>query len=242
MKQAVEVARTREEPAKLQKEFLSFADHWGFEVLASPPYWPRAKGKVERAILYLKESFLEGREFETLDDLNAQLRQWLAEEANVRIHGTTGVRPVDRLAEDQDAMLPFERRPFPAAERQTRRVDHDSRLSFGGVAYSVDPAIVTGRRGIEVEVCVGTDERLRIYHGERLVGEHRLMPSGSPPQEDPQHAEARRRLRQEPSFKQPREGGPRFEQKVAEPPELDELFGPPPVVEERSLTAYEGGA
>lgn len=236
------MARQREEPAKLQKEFLSFAEHWGFEVLASPPYWPRVKGKVERAIRYLKESFLEGREFETLDELNGQLRQWLAEIANVRVHGTTGVRPVDRLAEDQAAMLPFARRPFPATERETRQVDHDSRLSFGGVRYSVDPEIVQGRRTTSVEVCLGTDERLRIYQGERLVGDHRRMPSGSPAQDDPRHAAARRRQRQEPSFERPRGSAPRFDQKVPEAPDLGQLLGPAPAVEHRPLAAYEGGA
>ncbi|MCP3958000.1 MAG: IS21 family transposase, partial [bacterium] len=57
LKQAIAVARSAEEPAKVQPEFASFADHWGFEVVACPPYWPRAKGKVERAISYLKGSF-----------------------------------------------------------------------------------------------------------------------------------------------------------------------------------------
>ncbi len=242
LKQAVEVARSPDQPAKIQKEFLSFADHWGFEVVACPPYWPRAKGKVERAISYLKASFLEGREFADLEDLNAQLRQWLAEVANVRIHGTTGERPVDRLAADQAALLPVEdRRPYPATERSTRRVDHDARVSFGGVRYSVDPRIVQGRRGLQVEACVGTDERLRIYHEGRLVGEHRLRPSGSPPQEDPRHAEARRALRQTPSWQRPRGSAPQFEQLVEEV-DLSLLLASAPSVQQRPLAAYEGGA
>ncbi len=45
---------------------------------------PRAKGKVERAISYLKGSFLEGREVADLNGLNGQLRKWLAEVADVR--------------------------------------------------------------------------------------------------------------------------------------------------------------
>ncbi|MCP4967720.1 MAG: transposase, partial [bacterium] len=127
---------------------------------------------MERAISYLKGSFLEGREFVDLDDLNAQLRQWLAEVANVRTHGTTKQRPVDRLPADQEAMLPLVARPFPAAERAQRLTDHDARISFGGVRYSVDPEILGPRRGEGVEVCLGTDERLRIYHHGHLVGEH----------------------------------------------------------------------
>jgi hypothetical protein len=56
----------------LLKEVL--AEHCGFEAQACPPYWPRAKGKVERAIEYIQTSFLEGRALGDLDDLNEQLR------------------------------------------------------------------------------------------------------------------------------------------------------------------------
>lgn len=225
----------------MQKAFEDFADHWGFEVVACPPYWPRAKGKVERAIAYLKDSFLEGRSFGDLDDLNAQLRQWLGQVANVRIHGTTAQRPIDRLAEDQAAMRPLVARAYPAAERAQRRADHDARVSFGGVRYSVEPEILQGRRGVPVEVCVGTDERLRFYHDGRLVGEHRQLPSGSPPQDDPRHAEARRRRRQKPSWQRPRGGGPQFSQLVAQM-DLGSFFAAAPAVEQRSLAIYEAGA
>lgn len=237
MRQAVAVARTPDSPAVLQEEFRSFAEHWDFEVVACPPYWPRAKGKVERSISYLKGSFLEGRSFENLEDLNAQLRAWLAETANVRAHGTTRVRPVDRFAEELENMLPVRSRAFPMAEKATRSVDHDGRLSYGGVRYSVDPAVLDGRRGVPVEVHVSTDDRLRIYRQGRLVGDHARMPSGSPPQDDPLHAEARRRLRERPQYRAPRGKGPRFEQirTVA----LDPLIEAAPEVEQRSLDAYD---
>ena len=116
MKQAVEAARTQDSPAVIQPAFRSFADHWGFEVLACPPYWPRAKGKVERMVDYIKRSFLEGRRFTDLEDLNAQLRAWLAETANRRLHGTLKERPIDRLEGDQAALRPLAGlAPFPAA-------------------------------------------------------------------------------------------------------------------------------
>ncbi len=241
LKQAIAVARSAEEPAKVQPEFASFADHWGFEVVACPPYWPRAKGKVERAISYLKGSFLEGREFVDLDGLNAQLRQWLAEVANVRTHGTTKQRPIERLPADQEAMLPLVSRPFPAAERAQRLTDHDARISFGGVRYSVDPVILGPRRGEAVEVCLGTDEKLRIYHRGHQVGEHPVLPSGSPPRDDPRHAAARRRLRQQPGWKRPAGNTPHFQQVLEEEIDFDALLAGAPAVEQRSLTCYEGG-
>ena len=244
MKQAVEVARTPDTAAQLQSEFSSFQDHWNFETVACPPYWPRAKGKVERAISYVKGSFLEGRSFEGLADLNAQLRHWLATTANVRIHGTTGVRPIDRFEADVEAMLPVQERAFPSSEQATRQVDHDGRISFRGVRYSVDPEIVVGRRfSVEVTVSVSTDQRLRIHLGERVVGEHALKPSGSEPQDNPMHAEARRRRRDKPDYRRPRGKGPHFEQ-IGEGAETDQETRLPeaPVVQERSLDDFEEAA
>ena len=242
LKQAIEVARTPEAPAKVQTEFQAFADHWGFEVVACPPYWPRAKGKVERAVDYVKRSFLEGRTVVDLADLNAQLRQWLAEVANVRVHGTTQERPIDRLAADQAAFRPCAETAFPSAQRSTRRADHDARISFGGVRYSVDPSILTGRRGEPVDVCVGTDERLRIYHQGRWVGEHAIVPSGSLPQDDPQHAAARRERREPPSWQRPRGQGPRFDQIGGDSMSWEDLAARSPVVHERPLSAYDAAA
>ena len=60
LKQVVDKPRTADSPAKIQQGFQVFADHWGFETVACPPYWPRAKGKVERAIQYIEEASSKG--------------------------------------------------------------------------------------------------------------------------------------------------------------------------------------
>jgi len=239
LKQVVAEPRREDNAAVIHRAFAAFAEHWGFEPVVSPPYWPREKGKVERAIQYIKSSFLEGRSFTDLDDLNGQLRSWLAEVANVRVHGTTKQRPVDRLADDLEAMLPIaDVKPYPAMTLATRRADHDARISYLGVHYSVDPEILTGaRRGQQVKVLHGTDERIRIYSDGPLVGVHDVLPSGSPPQDDPLHAAARRRLRQQPSWAPGRGSAPRFDQQV--PPDLDELVALAPRVVSRPLSAYE---
>jgi transposase len=236
LKQVVAQPRSIDGPARIQGGFQAFADHFGCEVMACPPYWPRAKGKVERAVGYLKASFLEGRSFTDLEDLNGQLRVWLAEVANRRRHGTTGERPIDRLAAERAAMLALtEVEPFPSVVVAERLVDHDGFLSYGGVRYSVDPEILTGRRGEPVEVHIGADGRLRCYHQGRLVGEHELVASGSPCREDPHHALARRRLRQRPRAQDPSRS-PHFEQR---PPEPSRSLPPAPDVAVPSLADYE---
>ena len=94
-------------------EFLRFAAHWGFRIRACRPYRAQTKGKVERPIRYVRQSFLYGRAFAGDADLNAQVLQWLATTANVRQHGTTEEQPVVRFARDERAVLqPLAARPY----------------------------------------------------------------------------------------------------------------------------------
>ncbi|MCY3624187.1 MAG: DDE-type integrase/transposase/recombinase [Gammaproteobacteria bacterium] len=89
----------------LNAEFLRFAAHWGFMPRSCRPYRAQTKGKVERPIRYLRESFFYGREFAGDGDLNDQAAHWVDGTANVRLHGTTGERPVDRFERDERHVL-----------------------------------------------------------------------------------------------------------------------------------------
>lgn len=93
-------------------EFLRFARHWGFTPRACRPYRAKTKGKVERPIRYLRESFVYGRDFLGDADLEAQVRRWLAEVANVRLHRTTTERPSDRFLQEKAVLLPLAERPY----------------------------------------------------------------------------------------------------------------------------------
>jgi hypothetical protein len=92
-------------------EFLRFAAHWGFRIRACRPYRAKTKGKVERPVGYLRGNFLYGRTFLGDADLADQCTRWLVR-ANQRVHGTTRVVPVSRLAEEQAAFLPLAARPY----------------------------------------------------------------------------------------------------------------------------------
>lgn len=98
----------------------------GYRPRLCRPYRPQTKGKVERMIHYLSHSFfhplvtrlaLEGR-IPGLDELNAEATHWCNAVANIRIHGTTGERPVDRLGAEQAAMQPWVNPAAPACSAQ----------------------------------------------------------------------------------------------------------------------------
>ena len=112
----------------LNAEFLHVAAHWGFHPRACRPYRAQTKGKVERPIRYIRDSFFYGRAFANDEDLNAKASGWVEGTANVRRHGTTGERPVDRFERDERAVLrPVARHPYrrlgvqPAAAATRRR-------------------------------------------------------------------------------------------------------------------------
>lgn len=69
--------------------FLGFAREYGFFPQACNPASGWEKGKVERAIGYVRQSFWPLREFTDLHDVNRQARQWLTEVANQRVHRET---------------------------------------------------------------------------------------------------------------------------------------------------------
>lgn len=81
------------------------------------PYRAQTKGKVERMVGYVRNSFYlpfmtlmaDEHRTVTLDTLNYEAIRWLHRKANVRIHGTTHERPVDRLLEERHYLSPLPR-------------------------------------------------------------------------------------------------------------------------------------
>ena len=120
----------------LNAEFLRFAAHWGFVPRSCRPYRARTKGKVERPIRYIRESFFYGRSFVNDDDLNEQAVGWLKGTANLRRHATTGERPVDRFERDERAAL------LPLASCPYRRF---------GLRHAPEPARRRSQTTVEVE-------------------------------------------------------------------------------------------
>ncbi|MGC1523574.1 MAG: IS21 family transposase [Steroidobacteraceae bacterium] len=89
----------------LNGEFLRFAAHWGFRPRACRPYRAKTKGKVERPIRYLRESFFYGRTFINDADLNAQAEYWVQQTANLRRHRTIEESPQRRFERDERQTL-----------------------------------------------------------------------------------------------------------------------------------------
>src|SRR5438034_249102 len=88
------------------QRFLAFATHYGFRPSACRPYRPQTKGKVERPFAYVETNLLNGRTFRTLAHLNEVTLWWLANVADVRVHGQTKKTPRELYEHEQPHLIP----------------------------------------------------------------------------------------------------------------------------------------
>lgn len=147
--------------------FWDFSRYYGFRPNPHRPYRPQTKGKVESGVKYVKR-FLRSKEFQSLDDLNSQLLDWIINVADERVHGTTHRKPAEMFLEEKDLLLSTKGRPaYVFEERAVRHVSKDCLVAFETNRYSV-PFRLAGKR---VEVL--TDgEMIKIYHGGELISSH----------------------------------------------------------------------
>ena len=173
MKTAVDRHLVGEE-VRFNAGFLSFCEHYGSLPVACPPYWPRAKGKVEAGVKYLKRSFLVGRSFTTLADLNAQLDAWLDTVANVRVHDTTNERPIDRYERERATLRSAAAVPaFDTRELLIRLVPSDAHVRVAAGAYSVPPRWVG--RSVHVRVRrVEIGQPFEVIAGGDVIARHTI--------------------------------------------------------------------
>jgi transposase len=131
---------------EIHPKLQSFAVHYGTVFLPTKPYTPRHKGKVESGVKYVKNNALKGRTFHSLAEENELLREWEAQVADTRIHGTTK-QQVGKLFTQSEAaaLLPLPRERFPHFHEARRVVHRDGHVEVDKAYYSAPPEYV-GRR------------------------------------------------------------------------------------------------
>ena len=117
--------------------FLEFARYYGFEPFLCKVGDPDRKGKDERIFWFLERDFIRGSEFESLDEMNARVRQWLDEVANCRVHGTTRRVPDELWEQERTLLIPLPELHYPACDEELRQVGPDSVVSVRGTPYTL---------------------------------------------------------------------------------------------------------
>jgi transposase len=157
---------------RFNPRFLDLAGHCGFTPRACRPARARTKGKDERMVGYIKHHFfVRYREFESWEHLNQLAEQWLREETDARVHGTTHEVVLERFAREAPALKPLPARRYDTSYWELRQVGWDAYIDVRGNRYSV-PGVLAGRR---VSIRISLDGLLSVFDGDQLVARHRLQ-------------------------------------------------------------------
>ncbi len=144
------------------------------------------KGRVERAIRYVRDQFFAARRWRDLDDLNAQAQAWC--------EGPVADRPCpeDRsvsvrqaFAQEQPRLLALPDNPYPSEEREAVSVGKTPYVRFDLNDYTVPHTHV--RSTVTV---VATPTRVRVLDGAQPIAQHPRSYDKGQQIEDPAHLAA----------------------------------------------------
>lgn len=171
---------------RFNPKLLELAAHYRFEPRPVAVARGNEKGRVERAIRYIRNSFFAARDFTDIDDLNAQADAWCnGVSADRRCPEDRSMTVREALVVERPRLLELPGAPFPADERAEAAVGKTPYVRFDLNDYSV-PANCA-RRVLHVHASLGT---VRILDGNDVVAEHARTFSKGEVVEDASHVEA----------------------------------------------------
>ncbi|MGH3499583.1 MAG: IS21 family transposase [Nocardioidaceae bacterium] len=143
----------------LHPEAAAFADHYGFAPDPLAAYRPTGKGRIERQVLIVRDHVLAGRDFDSIDQMDAAFMTWLPTR-RTQTHRTHGQVIAVRAAADRAALRPLPELPYVVCDRHLRKVGKDCLVSFEASMYSVPARRVRAGQRVELRV---TDEHVAIH-------------------------------------------------------------------------------
>ena len=165
--------------------YLDFARHWGFAISPCNVAKGNEKGRVENGVGYVKKNLLNGADFLDFSAVNPAAEVWLANIANVRVHGETHQRPVDRFKDEQGLLQPLNPLPYDLGRIQSQRASKQFRVALDSNHYSVPAEFASQRVTLKAY-----PDRVAIYHQDKLIARHLRSYDRHQDIEDPDHPKA----------------------------------------------------
>jgi len=150
-----------------QPKFMDFAGSCLFEPIPCTVRAAWEKGKVESGIKYVRSSFLAGRLLLDLAGLRRDLAAWLQGEANVRIHGTTRERPLDRFESERAQLQGLPALGYDCAVVASLRSSSQALVQFQTNRYSVPHSHADKTLTLKA-----TGQTVCVYNGPQLLATH----------------------------------------------------------------------
>jgi transposase len=180
------VLERRGDAIHFHPRFLELSAHYHFAARPCGPARGNEKGRVERAIQYVRQSFFAARPFTTLTDFNRQALDWRNQVAHQRAWPGDDSRTVAQvLAEEKPHLLPLPAHPFSCDLTRTVYADKTLCVRFDLNDYSVPPRAL-GR----ALTLVASPVRVRLLDGSTEIASHPRSYDRHQLVEDPAHRQA----------------------------------------------------
>lgn len=162
---------------------LEFAGRYRYEPRPVAVARGNEKGRVERAIRYIRDNFWPARSFTDLDDLNRQAEAWCLGIADDRLCPQDRTMTVKAaFAQEQPRLLALPDNPYPLEERVAVTAGKTPYIRFDLNDYSVPYTQV--RQTLTV---VADQARVRILNGLTVIASHPRSYDKAKQIEEPAH-------------------------------------------------------
>ena len=161
------VLERREAAIRFHPTLLALSAHYHFEPRPVAVARGNEKGRVERAIRYIRESFFAARQWTDIEDLNAQADAWCTGPAAQRPCPEDPAMTVgEAFAQEKPQLLALPDNPFQTDERVEVRVGKTPYVRFDLNDYSVPHTQV--RRTVTV---LASLTHVRVLDGGEVIAE-----------------------------------------------------------------------
>jgi transposase len=147
---------------------LELAAHYRFEPRPVAVARGNEKGRVERAIRYIRDNFFAGRHWQTLDELNAQAELWCqGTSADRRCPENNELSVKAAYLQEQPQLLVLPDNPFDTREKVEVRARKTPYVRFDLNDYSIPHQQVQKTLSVHADL-----DSVHIVDGDKLIAEH----------------------------------------------------------------------
>jgi len=153
---------------RFNPNLLEFASYHHYEPRPVAVARGNEKGRVERAIRYIRDGFFAGRTFADVEDLNAQAATWMAGvAADRRCPEDLSLTVGEAFAQERKHLLALPDNPYPTNEQVAVKIGKTPYARFDLNDYSVPHDYVQQTLTVLADLT-----QVRILNGQRLVATH----------------------------------------------------------------------
>ena len=147
---------------------LALSAHYRYEPRPVAVARGNEKGRVERAIRYIRDNFFAGRHWQSLDELNAQADDWCqGVSADRRCPDNTDLSVREAFTQEQPSLLALPDNPFDTRERVEVRARKTPYIRFDLNDYSIPHQQVQKTLSVNADL-----DTVRILDGGECIAEH----------------------------------------------------------------------